>query len=1156
EEGDDRGDDDEMEEEQATQRRGRPENASSAYDGGQRGEGSPVVPPSAATAAGGKARRRGPPCRAPPPDLMSGGGGGSGADADAATFVCGARIDLGYNQRLLPVSWLLQCLGEVSEPLRCLWPQHRQEEVRAHVLAAAARSFAHLHPDIADATHVRYIHQSPLVLFVRDCFASTPRYARLQLLEDAMRLTAAPPREHPTAVVPGLAPRTTSPPADSAKPQVARGPPSHCGLMDTDSKGAVEGGSQTGQVEHLGEGPPNKRRRLMNTPQVPAAQALHRPQTSPSLSQPTTQQESGEQPLPDPVPATGAHGGGTWLDLGQRGRSQVPWAALLAHMSEEEEGTQRSPNQHYVMSPLALCELLLARGDLFGPADVEAAGYCLLRCLTSLEPSQTAELVTRVLACPSSATPPFPNATPKPERAPPYGSGAVSPIAPGPTYTVASCAPAVGVGGGLAAALAVLRRPLRPGAALLPVKAVLRTKRGGRWGSGKAANAKAAGAAASAEEVVELVTDPPPAPLTALWLLSHVIPVLMGALEHEDEEAEADEAGTARAGGRPDVGNRDGSQVLTLDIEARARALASLAALLRQPELLLPETRPEELPAAVRVLAMQIRGLGASGRGGEGRGSDAGARSRGENVTGAAVGASVDRCNVPLRRLATLLCRSFGQSFGLDDSDGGDSGGRGRLKYLVQCARGDYARSLEAGSQLPLPGVEPAHNGRGQAWRRPTRGSSQKLATLASPIWPAMRPLLALLDHLPHDSHVATAIHELLFAALLQRCPPSGSERGRSITPVNDAHPDGTETAAATVAAKPAVTGMDAGAVAAEGVLGLLLGEAIPGIGKEVPLAAPPCALQLSASAKLNVLRLVVLAAEAASHRDEDTAQHGVPAAAAMEVASGEVAVPEAQGEPGGQREQHKEESPLGSGDGGDQNDPWVMPPTTGAAAVGTWKYNEVQMVQVVLERLGNSIVAVAEVLRAAEQRAQPRPGAAVSPALPAASSSALATGLSRVAPQALLVRMAAGVVAAAASREGVESAKGTVHGRGTRLGPAMGSRTSATITTTTADAPTAWEVGAAAEAVVRLLRLSAPGMAVLQPFMAEAPAGRAGMVAVGGLALLASSSSSGGGGGGTRMSALLQGQHALEPRMTGLQLVQHTQQALRLLAAAACNCS
>ncbi|GIL42080.1 hypothetical protein Vafri_128 [Volvox africanus] len=677
----------------------------------------------------------------------------------------------------------------------------------------------------------------------------------------------------------------------------------------------------------------------------------------------------------------------------------------------------------------------------------------------------------------------------------------------------------------------------------------VQTKRGGRRGIGKAANAKAAGAAASAEEVVELVTDPPPGPLTALWLLSHVMPVLMGALEHGDEDAEAEEAETAKAGGRAAVGNREGPE--DLDTEARARALSSLAALLRQPELLLPETRPEELPAAVQVLAMQIRGLGASGSGGEGRGTDAEARGRGESLTGAAVGASVDRCNVALRQLATLLCRSFG----LDVSDGGDSSGPGRLKYLVQRARGKYAKSQEAGSQLPHPGVEPAHDGRGPVWRRATHESSQNLATLASPIWPAMRPLLALLDHLPHDSHVATAIHELLFAALLQRYPSSGAGRGRTSTLVKDAHLDDTETAAATVAAKPAVRGMEAGAVAAEEVLGLLLGEAMPGIGKEVPLAAPARALRLSVSAKLNVLRLVVLAAEAASHRDEDTVPHGVPAAAAMEVASGEVAVAEAESEPRGQREQH-EEVPPGSGDDGGESDPWVMPPTTGAAAVGTGKCDEVQMVQVVSERLGNSIVAVAEVLRPVQQRAQQRPGAAASPALPGASSATLASGLSRLAPQAFLMRLAAGVVAAAALREEVEGAKRTVPGGGTRLGPAMGSRTSVTITTS-ADAPAAWEVAAAAEAIVHLLRGSAPVMAALQPLMAEAPAGRAGMVAVGsgGLAVLGSSSSSGGGGGGgTRMSALLPGQHGLEPRLTGLQLVQHTQQALRLLAAAVCN--
>ncbi|GIL74264.1 hypothetical protein Vretimale_2015 [Volvox reticuliferus] len=1169
EEGDDGSNDDELGDEQDAKRRGRPQNASSAHVGGQRKEGIAVAPPPPPAAGGrGKAKGRGLRCRAPAPELTSGARAGSGAAVNAAT-VASARFDFGYSQRLLPVSWLLQCLGEVSEPLRCLWPQHRQEEVRAHVLAAAARFFAHHHRDSADEERVRYIHHSPIVSFVRDCFASTPPYARLELLEDAMRLTAPPLRACPKAVATSGALGTFTPPEDSSEPQGARGTPAHCGLKDMKSGEEAGNDTQAQRVEHPGEEPPSKRRRLLNTPQVPAVQALCMPQSSTSTSQPTVQHEHGERgkavaaavavpvtaekgvgddrvtvlpPLPDTVAAGGEHGRAAWFDLDQRGRSLVPWAALLAHMSEEEEEAKRSPNQQYVMSPLALCELLLARGDLFGPADVEAAGYCLLRCLTSLEPAQSAELVTRVLACPSSAPASLPNVTPEPELPTPYGAEAAGSIAAGDTYAMRGCNRAGEIGGGLAAALAVLRRPLRPGAALLPMKAVLRTKRGGRRGSGKAVNAKAAGAAGGADEVVELVAGPPPGPLTALWLLSHVMPVLMGSLEHGDEE-EAEGEETARAGGNAVIGNRDGPEVP--DVGIRARALTSLAALLRQPELLLPETQPEELPTAVQVLAMQLRGLGAGSRGLEGRSANAEARGRGESVTGAGGGTDVGRCDAALQRLAALLCRTFG----LDESDGGGSGGPGRLESLVQHARAKYSGSPEAGPPFPVPGEEPAHEGNGLAWRRPIHRYPHKLASCSSPIWPAMRPLLALLDHLPYNGHVATAIHKLLFAALLQRCPSPGSGTGRNSAPV----PDATETAATTVAAQPVVKGGEAGAVAAEEVLGLLLVEAILGGGKEAQIAAP--ALRLSAIAKLNVLRLVVLAAEAASHRGEDTTPRCAPVAAAMEVACREVAVAAAESGLGRQTERHEEEAPPGSGDDGGQSDPWVMPPIIGATAAGMVKYDEVQLVQVVLERLGSSIVAVAEVLLPAQQRTQQRPGAAAPPALPAASSAALAGALTRVAPQAFLVRLAAGVVAAAA-REEAEGAKGTIPGRGATHGPAMGSRTSATTTTTSPDAPAAWVVCGAAEALVRLLRGSAPGVAALRPFVVEAPPGPAGLVAVGsgGMAALVSSSSSGGGGGGGTRMGTLPGQIGLEPRMTGLQLVQHTQQALRLLAAAVYN--
>ena len=42
---------------------------------------------------------------------------------------------LKYDTRMLPLTWLLQCFGPVSPPLRCLWA--RQRELRAAILEAA-----------------------------------------------------------------------------------------------------------------------------------------------------------------------------------------------------------------------------------------------------------------------------------------------------------------------------------------------------------------------------------------------------------------------------------------------------------------------------------------------------------------------------------------------------------------------------------------------------------------------------------------------------------------------------------------------------------------------------------------------------------------------------------------------------------------------------------------------------------------------------------------------------------------------------------------------------------------------------------------------------------------------------------------------------------
>ncbi|EFJ49912.1 hypothetical protein VOLCADRAFT_89400 [Volvox carteri f. nagariensis] len=821
--------------------------------------------------------------------------------------VGGVAAALPYDRRLLPISWILQCLGEVSEPLCCLWPLHRQEELRAHVLVAAVnytgvigeggrqrfipdlptqtRSFAEQHryspDDSDDSSRVLYIPGSPVVRFVRDCLAATPLYARLRLLEDAMKLAAPPPRAPPRRNP--LAAATATAAAISPAPD---GTADDLDFMDLDVDPAVavttagEGGEAVGGLSPGGE--PELRRRRFLALQLPVAVDVGGGRNA--FLQDQRQQQPPQQPL--------------------------PWVALLAHVYEDEEaaataagraggggggggGGKHKASDPRVMDRLTLCELLLARGDnyrssspegpavgttrsdLFSPADVAAVAPSLLRCLAPLEPPQSAELLTQVLACPASA----PTDTTVTEKA------TVSAIGAGvPAWQHGGG----GGGGGLAAALAVLRRPpvlrreLSGGAAAAPVTSTARApalvfcasmkaaqhqqhqqqqprqqrgKKRGRQGGIKAAAAAAeavTSGAASLEPRAE--AEPPPAPLTALWLLSRVEEV-----EEEEERVAAEPC----ASGAVDNGREH-----------------------LQPQLLLPEDQPEELSVAAKVLALQIRrleatqeeeatgaGAAVSGGGGGGGGGGRGDRRGGGMAT---------------RRLAALMCGAFGLG-------GGASGG-------VACVSGGGGGgAVQDGERLrEMVGQLSAYD------KVYDKAVVQPVMQDHPVIWPAMRPLLALLDHLPYGNPVVTAVHTLLWAALQQRgqavtsaaaaaaamdnpvsgpgSPPSEQLSGKSELE-RESSPAAAGGPPSTVAAEGNVVHVvDGAAAAAEELLDLLVADAAAtssGAGgssgggggslklSSSPPVAPPdaaaaSAIRLGASAKLDVLRLVVLAAEAA----------------------------------------------------------------------------------------------------------------------------------------------------------------------------------------------------------------------------------------------------------------------------------------------------
>ncbi|GLC38725.1 hypothetical protein PLESTM_000767800 [Pleodorina starrii] len=1115
---------------------------------------------------------------------------GEGARTGRPETVAAAAV---YDRRQLPVSWLLRCFGEVSEPLRCLWPPERQQELRAHVLAAAAVSFAeHHYGSGGEGRRVSYIPGSPVVQFVRDCFAATPPCARMGLLEDAMRLTAQSalqPPPHHQGNADGAAAGAVAPSAGAEVQVEVEVEVVQVGTTADD--GDDEGG------QSRPEGPSVKRRRLLEPEPPPAAAQIAFPPSSAPLPQlaPAALRDAGEAAMVTEgqrrVPAP-RNGGDPWVVRGQGGA--VPWAALLAHVCEEEEAAVeaavREPTDPRVMSPRAMCELLLARGDLFGPADIAAAAPSLLCFLASLEPSQSAQLLAAVLACPASADTTSPPLLLPPLLPPPTLPEAVPGCWASHVAGIAAAAAGGGGGGGLAAALAVLRRPsrLRAVAVLLPVRAVAvagqqkqpqRGKKRGRGQGGKAA--------------AELVPLPAPPSLTALWLLSHVVPVLLRPLALAEREAEGEQGAAQRLEGQggeePGAGNgisnggrggSGGGGADSMDGDGSgARALACLAALLRTPQLLLPDQPQEDpegegegevLPVAARVLALQIRQLGGSATG-NGSGPGPVQRLGGGGGAGGSGGEEAGG-GAAQRRLAALLCGAFGVVAPTGGAGGGGGLGNaaaswGSLRAVAEELIGATRARAEAGGEAGALGAPPAWTEAGPcaaaSGRGGTHGSfpSRPPAQTAQPairLWPAIRPLLALLDHLPYGNPVVTAVHAVLLTALLQRSlqievagggdggggpPTDGSRRAAPDCPNGPSAGAGCWTREGESLARGFE---EAGAAAASEILDLLVVEAATaggGGGGGVDGGGGGCAasttwqsaVRLSAAAKLDVLRVVSLAADVTYRRGGC----GAAASDAAAAAAGE-----------GVTESGTQGADVDAAAAAAAGSSWAATRAVGGSPGLS------PMVTTVSERLGRSVAEVAQALLAHQN-----PAAAAAPG----STTATAAALARLTPQALLARLAAGVVAAGREEAAGAAARPLPQGCAAGAPPTAARDPLPEERLSSDDGGGAGDGGGgdtAAECLVRLLRRCTAAAAALRPFSPEpfgSSAAGSGATSLpgtsAGIGVAAFGAGGGGGGGGvaSRAGGALQGTLSvgLDHRVAGPQLVQQTQQALRLLAAA-----
>ena len=218
----------------------------------------------------------------------------------------------------------------------------------------------------------------PVVRFARDCLAATPAHLRLQVLEDAVRLSRR--------LCGGggeLAPPQT--PAQAEQQQ------QRSGVASLDEEGAEEVETKEGGQM---EAPPHKRRRLDAVPApVPAAKEAETPSVAAAAaSSQAHQPEPGahrcsrchsayvcrEDSQQRTATATAAAVGADTGKLQLHARQRLPWAALLVAVCEGEERAEEQARAATgaasrggggggggggVLGPLALTELLLARGE-------------------------------------------------------------------------------------------------------------------------------------------------------------------------------------------------------------------------------------------------------------------------------------------------------------------------------------------------------------------------------------------------------------------------------------------------------------------------------------------------------------------------------------------------------------------------------------------------------------------------------------------------------------------------------------------------------------------------------------------------------------------------------------------------------------------------
>ncbi|PNW71408.1 hypothetical protein CHLRE_16g653100v5 [Chlamydomonas reinhardtii] len=837
---------------------------------------------------------------------------------------------LKYDTRMLPVTWLLQCFGPVSPPLGCLWA--RQRELRAAILEAAAVAFAaeghhqqhqqHQQQGTAPQSASRRLPRGcPVVRFARDCLAATPAHLRLQVLEDAVRLSRR--------LCGGggeLAPPQTPAHAHTHQQQQQQ----RAGVASLEEEGAEEVDTKEGGQM---EAPPHKRRRLDAVPApVPAAKQAETPSVAAAAaSSQAHQPESGahrcsrcrsahvfhddsqQRTATATAAAVGADAGKPQLHARQR----LPWAALLVAVCEEERAEEQARaaagaasrgggGGGGVLSPLALTELLLARGDLFCPeCDVAAAAPLMVRCLTSLTPDQTAGLLWRVLAASRSE-----------RSASGHGSS---------QHSSSSSSSSSDGGLQLVAALEVLRRPLRMRGAAGGDGVGGGVGGGGGAGGGATTGASGLGGEAGAggggrrrdgrqQQVTAHVgaADAGSQPLSdeaisALWLLAHVLPPLLEPLSRCRDAAPAAatpmSAGTAtsEAGAEPDgrdaaasvasdqrsrvqgvAGNAEpdgaadeesggaGGPGAAWDVEGGdARALDALRALLARPALLLPdgtyegvsdeqggggsvegaaEAAAAQLPVASQVFALHVRlsapsaaaqrilaavlldALGACGGTGGGGSTAAGGSEAAQLEPG------------PGLRLAEALgARSCQAAAAAATSEGAGAAIPGATQQL---------RSLVASAQAERLSSQPPQ---------------------APPLWPAVRPLLVLLEALtppaaaaasvpaptvaptqlaPPLHPVVSAVQALLLLALLDT-----QQQDAAGLPAASAHAVGAELLDLIAASGG---GGAAASASAASVLTTASGACSQGGGRGAALAT---ALLPSWRARLDVARVVVVAA-------------------------------------------------------------------------------------------------------------------------------------------------------------------------------------------------------------------------------------------------------------------------------------------------------